>query len=554
MHDIRAKVESTILPALLWAMDPKNSDHQDTESAAYIALAKMAKDVKHIENISAGLDKKAKHQLIVQESAALALGLLRRADEEHQFPAADLDKVRTFRFDVFEDDDYQARTRGFAALAIGLLGDQPTGSKDYVGSVSRTAEVSDELAAMMSTTARLFELLKGSYSNQDLYIGLMMAIGLQDPKSLTEEQRDVLRDTVTKGKLYRDDANRLVRSFATLQLGRIGTPRDVAVLQRILTARRNSAANIQRSAAIGLGTLGKLISSTERVNVANVLLDAIQKKKVKDASAVNFSYISLAYLVIEDIRARKTDVLDNTKVASFLLNEAEKGKYMTRPFAALALSLMGREIGDEAKVKAYGDLRQSSLEVLRNGLTSKKLDKRGRAAFACALGIIRDHKSAKTLESMVADRKEDHELRGYAALALGLAGYAPKTAKAAIRTALKERRSEEMRQQCATALGLLKDTEALDVLLEELKNASSQSVKGQVVLALAKIGTEESVDPLVALLKDESNREQDLTRALACAGLGVIGDLELIPSLSRISKDINYRASTDLINEVLSII
>ncbi len=44
MHDIRAKVESAIIPALRWAMDSKNSGHQDTESAAYIALAKMAKN------------------------------------------------------------------------------------------------------------------------------------------------------------------------------------------------------------------------------------------------------------------------------------------------------------------------------------------------------------------------------------------------------------------------------------------------------------------------------------------------------------------------------
>ena len=41
--------------------------------------------------------------------------------------------------------------------------------------------------------------------------------------------------------------------------------------------------------------------------------------------------------------------------------------------------------------------------------------------------------------------------------------------------------------------------------------------------------------------------EQDLTRALACAGLGVIGDLEWLPSLSRITIDSNYRAATDAV-------
>ncbi len=556
MHNIRAAVESTIIPAMEKLInDPKLAGHQDTESAAYIALAKMTnKDPKHIEMLMKGLDPKEKKDLITQESAALALGLLRRQEEQYQFAAADLDKVRTFLFDVFENDkDYQARTRGFAALSLGLLGDQPTGSADYPGSA--TDEGSAAKGAAAATTARLFELLKADYSNQDLYVGLMMAIGLQPKDSLTEDQRAVLREVVLKGKMYKGDASNLVRSYAALTIGRIGNTADIPVLQRALTARRNNDPNIQRSAAIGLGVLSRLIPAAERVNLANGLLEAIQKNKVKDSSARNFSYISLAYVVINDVKQDKTDVIDGSRVEEFLLKEAEDGKYMHRPFAALALSLMGREITAEPNINAYGEVRQKALEILRNGVQSKKMDKRGRAAFACALGIIKDEHSQRVLREIVADRKEDQELRGYSALALGLVGHGPKPVLVAIREALKEKRSEEMRQQCATALGLLKDDKAVELLLEELRNASSQSVKGQVVLALAKIGNEEAVGPLVEIaLNEGKKKEQDLTRALATAGLGVIGDLESIPSLARISKDVNYRASTDLINEVLSII
>lgn len=555
MHDIRGKVKDVIIPALIWAMDEKNSGHQDTESAAYIALAKMASEPSHIEMIKKGLDPKLKKDLITQESTALALGLLRRADEENQFTAKDLDDVREFLFGVFTSDDYQARTRGFAALALGLLGDQPTGSKTYIeGATSETDAATDEQMARRRTTSRLFELLKGKYSNQDLYIGLLMGIGLQRPDSISETEREILRTCVTKGKLYRNDVNNFIRSYATLQLGRIGTPKDVGVLERIMTMRRGNDINIQRSAAIGLGVLGKQLSSKDRVVVAQNLLKAITGKKVKDNSAVNFIYISLGYLMIDDIKAGKTGVISETKTAEFLLKQATSGRVLQRPFAAISLALCGREIGETPDIAAYGNFRQKSLEALRAGIASKKLDKRGRAGFACSLGIVKDEGSVKTLQEIVSNRKEDSELRGYAALGLGLIGYAPKPVTAAIRDALKERRSEEMRQQCATALGLLKDKEAIDLLLEELKRAKSQSVKGQVVLAIAKIGTESAVDPLVDLLKNKSKREQDLTRALACAGLGLIGDLELIPSLSRISKNVNYRASTDLINEVLSII
>ena len=155
---------------------------------------------------------------------------------------------------------------------------------------------------------------------------------------------------------------------------------------------------------------------------------------------------------------------------------------------------------------------------------------------------------------LVDDRRADRTVRGYAALALGLIGNATPEVTKAIAAALQERSSEELRRQTATALGLLGNPsvpgtrqDAVDLLLEELKQARNQAHKGEVVLALARIGDHRALELLVKTLKDE--QEQDLTRALAVSGLGVIGDLELIPSLARGSKDVNYRASTDLLNE-----
>ena len=73
-----------------------------------------------------------------------------------------------------------------------------------------------------------------------------------------------------------------------------------------------------------------------------------------------------------------------------------------------------------------------------------------------------------------------------------------------------------------------------------------------MVLALARVGDARALDPLVALLKDKD--EQHLTRALACSGLGLVGDLEWIPSLARLSTDLNYRAAGAMMAEVLSIL
>ena len=247
-HDTRAKVKSTIIPALLRAMKAKKL-HQDTQSAAYIALAKMAEDTEHIELIKKGLDLKLKPTLIVQESAAIALGMLRRGSPAKRFQASDLDQVRDFLFDVFQNDEYQARTRGFAALGIGLLGDQPSGAAGNSGEGASSSE--GAFSGHARVTDRLFDLLKEKYNHPDLVIGVLTAIGLQPPPSLTDEHRDVLRECLAKGRLYKNDVQGITQSYAALTLGRIGQAKDIMVLQRAMTSRRNKDKNIQRSCAIG---------------------------------------------------------------------------------------------------------------------------------------------------------------------------------------------------------------------------------------------------------------------------------------------------------------
>jgi HEAT repeat protein len=541
------KVIDVIIPTLLWAMEPQNADHQDTESAAYLALAKLARDPAQISIIQRGLDHQLKRDQIVQESAALALGLLRRADKADQFTARDLDRVREFLFGVFEDDRYQARTRGFAVLAIGLLGDQPTGSGEYAG---------DEANAQKATTARLFELLKGKYANNDLYVGVLMAIGLQPATSVSQEMRDTLAECSLKGRLFRDKANNLVRSYAALALGRVGTAADIKQLESILKARRNMDDNIRRSAAIGLGLLGRLVSGEDRTKVAKVLLQTVEK--AKDNSTRNFAIMSLAQLLIEDIRAGTTDII-GTDTDETPLERSQSGAYLQRPFGALAVGLVLREISEEIEIDAYQEFKEKGLMSLRAGITDTKLDNRGKAAFCTAVGIAGDGRSKEPLRQIVADTKADKELRGYAALGLGLIGEPTPEVTKAIADAMRERSSEELRRQTAVALGLLGNPkisgtgkDAVGLLLEELTRAKSQNHKGQIVISLARVGNHEAVDTLVAMVRNQN--EQDLTRALACAGLGLIGDLELIPSLARLSKHVNYRASTDIVNEVLSIL
>ncbi len=124
LHAIDALVRTDVVDALKWAMNKKNVPHSDARSAAFIGMGKVATTPAHVELLSKGFD--ADETEIVKESTALAYGVLRRANPARQFASSDLSKIRDRLFEVFENEkDFGTRTRSFAIMSIGLLGDQP---------------------------------------------------------------------------------------------------------------------------------------------------------------------------------------------------------------------------------------------------------------------------------------------------------------------------------------------------------------------------------------------------------------------------------------------
>ncbi len=537
-HDVKRKIETDLIPAMLWARVPENAGYTDIESAAYIGLAKMTKDPAHIDILREGLNKK--FDKIIKESAALSLGLLRRTKPEDQFlSGSDLDRVRGILFDVVEDKDYEERVRCFAAFSLGLLGDQPAG----------TATGTDTNKAA-EHTARLFELAQRDYP-AELVPALLTAISLQDPSTVTNEQRQILRDCILKGKLGRADAKGvIVGSEAAAALGRVGDASDVELLIRAIGSRRTDI-YMESSCAIALGRLARLIDTTKRTELAKGLIAYI--KKSKNQQAINFALISLAYIAMEDVKAGKTDAFTVAKVGEFLLDSATSGKPLEKPYGALAISLVCRQITNEPTVNVYGDFRHKAMTVLKEGTSSGKMTSRDQAAFVIGIGIAQDFDSAPLLVDILKDRKTHWEKLGYAAVALGMAKPGgDRVAAEMIRKILLDTNEEELKVRCATALGLLKDRGALDLLISELEKAETQSLKGQLAVAIAKIGDARSIEPLVTRMKNK--KEKELTRAIVTAALGVIGDMELVPSLFRITQDINYRAMNDSRNEIVSIL
>ncbi len=512
--------------------DAKAAGHQDTQSAAFLAFARMPRrDASDIELLKEGLEKRAKHKMydvIVLEAAALSLGLLRRDDPAHQLDAATLDGVRQFLFGIFDDGDFQGRARAFAAIAIGMLGDQPTGDA-------------------AKTTARLFDRLdRDGYPYPDLYIGLLLALRSQPRSSITEPQREQLRAWMREHRRRSTPSTftSVSASYIALALGSLGTEDDITPLLRRIGSRRGDR-TIRRSAAVALGTLSRHVSAKGRSRIAKGLIDS--HLKTRDLTTNNFALMSLGVLSAHAARTKAATF--DAEAVDHLVEIARNGHYLNRPHAALALSLFLREAGNQAR---FAQRHKASIATLRMGLTTKKLDPRRQNAFAVALGIADDEASLPALAAILRDPKREHSLRGYAALALSYASKPPADIGSALEATVKERRNEWLRVLAASALSSFPSATSRALLLKELEEARSHVVKGEAGRALARMRDDQAVSQLIELAVDDG--QQDLTRAVAISALGLACAREEPSPYAIVTAGGNYRASTDVVNELFSLL
>jgi HEAT repeat protein len=108
-----------------------------------------------------------------------------------------------------------------------------------------------------------------------------------------------------------------------------------------------------------------------------------------------------------------------------------------------------------------------------------------------------------------------------------------------------------LRLQAATALGLMGDTEAVNILTKALEEGETLSVTSSAAKALGLIGDVSAIAPLRTILKENKN---NLARAFAAVALGIIGEKTDLPWNSVVSENYNYRAKPEAISEILDIL
>lgn len=507
------EIQRVVIPALLRTVDRKG-EHEDIQGGALVALGKVG-HARHLKLFRDGIWNRhtnARNQKLdfgsqARESAVLAVGLLPDLD------AAGKRIAREICLEALADEGLRTRERTWAAICLGL---------------QRDTEAVDPLLAALDQR----------YADDNIPAGILAGLGLIGDTRIAGTLVEVL---LGKRRLGGQVPSGRVRAFAGYALGKLGEPEVLPELFKVLKSRRLGQV-VKRSAVIAIGALGSKTTKTDVREDAVAALAKYARRPHGDTSGANFACIALSQI-------------GTPAALDALMDFAESGKYAMRPFAALGLGthvFYADRAADEKRAEPMDrDLRRKIVDHLRK-LSGKMRDADTRAAFLLSRGLVRDRSAVPELTEIVSSRSKNAVLRGFSCVALGLIGQATTGVRDALKLALKERRSVDLRRDAATGLGLLGDREAVGILLEELRKARSFAVQGQLITAIGTIGDQEAIAPLVEILDDRSQPAQ--TRAMAAVGLGMVGDLRPVPALARLSKDYNYRASVPELDELLFIL
>lgn len=353
--------------------------------------------------------------------------------------------------------------------------------------------------------------------------------------SSRQAQIAVLLDT-----LRSKDAHRSVRAHAATAIGLLlqGGPsldeireRAVDELLDLLSRKRRADAEVVQSAALALGHVGDSDSDPLDQRIREGLAGATG---LPDPQARSFALVALAEA--GGRRGLGEDPDTGVRFASAHLQEAlERGRSGDESWAGLALGLLARR-ASEARLAVGPEVGRALRKALATARSSQD-----RTALCVATGLARDVASeAQLADLFLASR--DPEVRGYAALALGLID--ARGAAVPLRSTIEQAAAQPfVLQQAATALVLMEDKEIAGLLLERVRTSSSLEELRALYRALGTSGDARAVEPLIELARDDARTAQ--SRALAVRALGEVADSSRLPWSTPLSVGLNYRAETD---------
>jgi HEAT repeat protein len=546
--DIHRPSEETIrqkvVPALLKALEGETNN--DIVTGSLIALAKIgdAKDESGTSKFEQVILPKLKDKnQEISETAAVSLGIL--ANESSIRTLTDLLKDNAAGRELVGKGEVDLRTRAFAAYGLSLIGAR-------AGAEKNREEIVRELVEM---------LLNDKSSQRDVKVACLVALGLVPLASIHAEggtppsgEKDPAPAPHTSriGQLEflleyfaNQDNHYLVRAHAPTALARMmpGLPAEEHQIyrERIAEAllagfdkRSKEPAEVIQSCVLALGQLGDNDADPLDEKIRAALISVV--KDQSDLQARNYSLIALAQV---GGRQGTGEAPKKDEVTAHLIATLTKGAKSQQPWAGVAIGVFGRPF-----VNAGLPPPKDAALALRTQLAEEK-SATILAAYAIGAGILKDADAKAVLLEKLKSTSEE-EARGYISVALGLMG--GREAVEPISAIIKESKYKpDLLKQAAVALGMLGDKELVPELVKMLQEATALATQAAIASALGTIGDARSIDSLVAMLENKDLTEG--ARGFAAVALGIVADKEALPWNSKISVDLNYRASTATLND-----
>lgn len=460
----------------------------------------------------------------VAETAALALGVLGSESELGVLEALVRDD-ETGR-NAAGQREVSARTRSFAAYGLGILA-QHVHSNRPRQLIARA--LTDVLARSEGVPA-------------DTQVACVIALGLTPLEPEREESASapwISRQTELRFllRIFESRETRpVLRAHAATSLAALAADASPEAKEAVAdsiegTLRRETTEGpVRESCLIALGRLGDddqdPVDKRIRAELRRALLTGSTAERA-------FALMSLS----ETSTRQGTGSEPGSSVAEVrevLLEELARGKSRTRSWSMLALGVQEFRLR-----RAGGDVCAPLREVLRRAFAEAS-NPDELCAAALALGLAADGESTKSIGERLA-KGGDESLRGYLALALGLAGSVE--AAPLLRTVAAEARFRPfLLLQSAIALALLGDKSLAPELAGALRSAEGQASQSWIAQALGKVGDSRTIPILVSMLRDQQLGAP--ARGSVASALGIVCDKDELPWTHALTSMVNWRASS----------
>jgi len=356
-----------------------------------------------------------------------------------------------------------------------------------------------------------------------------------------------------------------LRSMAA---GAIGRRADVDGVPILVAALRDKAPDVRRAAALGLGAIEYESKAAQWLQLArrsrltwNERHELTpEARRALEEDIERFTALAKE----EEARFRK---IRRGAVRRLAFVAEKDSDLQSRAFALVSLAEIGASecaapikkiLGRKShRLKAWAGLaagvsgNEALAPYLRTALFRKGADPSVRAAMAIGLGLLRDRTVAKDLARTARDVGADPDLRGYSITALALMG--DRGADDLLAEVLTTKGNPSLHRNAALALGLTGRIGSGKRLVAIMNGTNDLYVKAAATIALGYLREPSSAE---ALAKAASDRKLPyLARLYAVLAIGYLGDRSAAPpKLSRLAWHYNYRVSIPAVNWLTSLL